>query len=95
MKFRRARGRNLLGRKVNPVFKTWLGTPGELRRLRKPRLTLAPEDECCSDWISRNNNGRFLVMGKRQGQELVANFLLPWTKSKVFAVRVIIMTLQY
>ena len=37
MKFRRVKKRTLVGNKVNTVFKTWRGTPSELRKLRKPK----------------------------------------------------------
>ena len=51
MKFRQARKRSLWGRKVNTVYKTWRGTPSELRKLRKPKLRLDSSDSCCSEWI--------------------------------------------
>ena len=51
MKFRQARKRSLWGRKVNTVYKTWRGTPSELKKLRKPKLRLESSDNCCSEWI--------------------------------------------
>ena len=86
MKFRRVKRASLSGRKVNTVFKTWRGTPQELKKLRKPKLTLASDDACCSDWLkSRPRDTRYMVMGKRGGGngdgEMTATFILPWTKS--------------
>jgi hypothetical protein len=51
MKFRQARKRSLWGRKVNTVYKTWRGTPSELKKLRKPKLRLEQSENCCSEWI--------------------------------------------
>ena len=53
MKFRQARKRSLWGRKVNTVYKTWRGTPSELKKLRKPKLRLESSDDCCSEWIGK------------------------------------------
>ena len=36
MKFKEMKRRTAVGRKVNAVYKTWRGTAGELRKLRKP-----------------------------------------------------------
>ena len=51
MKFRQVRKRSLWGRKVNTVYKTWVGTSSELKKLRKPKLRLQSSDDCCSGWI--------------------------------------------
>ena len=40
MKFKRIRRLSLKGNKVNTVYKTWRGTPLELRKLRRPQLSL-------------------------------------------------------
>ena len=89
MKFRRVRPRRLHGRNVNTVFKTWMGTTEELKKLRKPRLTLQDADGCCSQWISdQPKQQRYLVMGKKgENNDLTATFLLPWSKSKVCVSR--------
>ena len=56
MKFKEMKKRTAIGRKVNAVYKTWRGTPGELRKLRKPRLRLSADDDCCSGWLSSQPN---------------------------------------
>lgn len=84
VKFKAVKKRSLKGRKVNTVYKTWRGTPSELRQLRKPRLQLDAGDECCSDWIKdHSKKQRFLVMGKKQDNNLVPTFILPWSRDKV------------
>lgn len=66
------------------MYKTWRGTPLELRKLRKPTLNLDLASECCSEWLhDQPKKQRYLVMGKKQGDDLIATFILPWTKSKV------------
>ena len=85
MKFRRVRKDTLYGRKVNTVYKTWKGTPQEMRKLRKPKLLLEPQDECCSGYVQDQpkQQQRYLVMGKKQGDNLVTTFILPWSRNKV------------
>ena len=84
MKFKRIRRQSLKGNKVNTVFKTWRGTPLELRKLRRPQLSLERESECCSDWLrDQPKKQRYLVMGVKRGEDLVPTFILPWIKSKV------------
>ena len=53
MKMRKSSAaRGVVGRKVNSVFKTWRGTPAEMRRLRKPKMKWPdPEAGCCADWL--------------------------------------------
>ena len=82
MKFKEMKRRTAVGRKVNAVYKTWRGTAGELRKLRKPRLRVRDADECCSGWLdSQPNRQRYLVMGKKEGNRLVPTFIHPWKKS--------------
>jgi len=87
MKFKEMRRRTAVGRKVNAVYKTWRGTPQELRKLRKPRLRLRESDDCCSGWLSSQpGRQRYLVMGKRErgtngSNRLVPTFIHPWKKS--------------
>ena len=84
MKFKRVKRKTLIGRNVNTVFKTWRGTPSELRQLRKPKLKLETSDGCCSNWLkARPKKERYLVMGKKNENGLVATFLLPWARNKV------------
>ncbi len=86
MKIKRVKpGGQLQGRKVSSVFKTWRGTPEEMRRLRKPRMRLESGAECCADWVREQpKQQRYLVMGKKTGSGgLVANFVLPWSRSRV------------
>ena len=84
MKFKRIRRRSLKGTKVNTVFKTWRGTPLEMRKLRRPHLSLDEESECCSDWLrDQPAKQRYLVMGYRKGEQLIPTLILPWVKSKV------------
>jgi len=84
MKFKRIRRQSLKGNKVNTVFKTWRGTPLELRKLRRPQLSLERDSECCSDWLrDQPKKQRYLVMGVKDGDDLVPTFILPWVKSKV------------
>ena len=91
MKFKRIRRLSLKGNKVNTVFKTWRGTPLELRKLRRPHLSLDDASECCSDWLQdQPNKQRYLVMGLKKGDELVPTFILPWVKSKVIHYIVIL-----
>lgn len=86
MKFKQAKKRRLNGRKVNTVYKTWRGTPTELRKLRKPKLRLEAADECCSDWIvKQSKKQRFLVMGRNVNNSLVPTFIVPWSRDKVAA----------
>ena len=95
MKFRRAKKRVLYGRKVKTVFKTWRGTPDELRRLRKPKLKLRTSDECCSEWLqSRPGDEKYMVMGRREGRDLVATFILPWTRDEV-SLKITILETKY
>jgi len=88
MKFRQARKRSLWGRKVNTVYKTWRGTPSELKKLRKPKLRLESSDDCCSEWIeTQSKKQRYLVMGKKISTsngnvKLVPSFIHPWNRSK-------------
>jgi len=87
MKFKEMKRRTAVGRKVNAVYKTWRGTPQELRKLRKPRLRLRESDDCCSGWLSSQpGRQRYLVMGKRErgtngSNRLVPTFIHPWKKS--------------
>ena len=84
MKFRRIKQRVLSGRKVNSVFKAFPGTEEEMKKLRKPKLKLSDGDECCSERLrDLPKDKRFMVMGKKRGNDLVATFILPWTKSSV------------
>ena len=89
MKFRGTRRRSLYGRKVNTVYKTWRGTPSELRKLRKPKLRLEIDEECCSNWIrNQPRKQRFLVMGKNKDNALVPTFILPWSRNKVSIITI-------
>ena len=82
MKFKDTKRRLAVGRKVNAVYKTWRGTPNELRKLRKPRLRLREADQCCTGWLSSQpNRQRYLVMGKKEGNRLIPTFIHPWKKS--------------
>ncbi len=88
MKLRRvnAKRTRLLGRSVDSVFKTWRGTPAELRQLRKPKLQLLAQDACCAESLAAHDNSRqrYLVMGKKNDDgSLVAKFIMPWSKSEV------------
>ena len=84
MKFKRIRRLSLKGNKVNTVFKTWRGTPIELRKLRRPHLSLDDASECCSGWLrGQPKKQRYLVMGLKKGDDLVPTFIIPWVKSKV------------
>ncbi|XP_040568733.1 secreted frizzled-related protein 5 [Lepeophtheirus salmonis] len=84
IKFKKVKHRLLTGRKVKNVYKTWRGTPGELRKLRKPKLKLRPEDSCCSVWVkARRKRQNYLLMGSKVGEELVPSLILPWTKDRV------------
>lgn len=91
MKMKRVKSQSLVGRKVNTVFKTWRGTPSELRKLRKPTLRLDGGAECCTDWVKEQpKQQRYLVMGKKKEvsgdddkEGLVATFILPWSRSRV------------
>ncbi|QQP39127.1 Secreted frizzledrelated protein 01-05-2020, partial [Caligus rogercresseyi] len=68
---------------VKNVYKTWRGTPKELKKLRKPRLTLRPEDACCSGWIKdRRKRQSYLLMGSKDGDDLVPSLIIPWTKDR-------------
>ena len=88
MKFKAFKRRSLVGRKVNTVYKTWRGTPSEMRKLRKPKLQLTNSDECCSQWIrDQPKKTRFLVMGKNQNNSLVPTFIVPWSRDKVSDMR--------
>lgn len=83
VKFKLIKKRSLHGRRVNTVYKTWRGTPADLRKLRKPQLELDPSDECCSQWIkSHSKKTRFLVMGKNLDNSLVPTFIVPWSRDK-------------
>ena len=84
MKFRDVRRRNIYGKKVNTVFKTWRGTPSELRRLRRPSLKLEADEECCGRWArGQPRRQKYLVMGKNKDGSLVPTLILPWTRDKV------------
>jgi len=79
-------GQQLIGRKVNSVFKAWRGTPNELRALRRPRLALPRGADCCAAALTATREAkkrRYLVMGRRESDgRLTATFILPWTKDK-------------
>ena len=85
MKFKSVKRRSLRGRKVrsNSVYKTWKNG-GDFRKLRKPRLQLETDHQCCSKWIqSHSKKQRFLVMGKNLGNSLVPTYIVPWSRDKV------------
>jgi len=85
MKFKSVKRRSLRGRKVrsNSVYKTWTSKSGDFRKLRKPRLQLESDHQCCSKWIqSHSRKQRFLVMGKNSGNSLVPTYIVPWSRDK-------------
>ena len=84
------RGLTLHSREVKSVFKTWLGTPAELRKLRKPKLSLPDSESCCLEWLKReggrSRSARYLVMGKKgEDGEMETTYIVPWTKNKVMS----------
>jgi len=82
MKFKSVKRRSLRGRKVNTVYKTWKRN-GDFRKLRKPRLQLEADHQCCSKWIqTHSRRQRFLVMGKNLDNRLVPTFIVPWSRDK-------------
>jgi hypothetical protein len=86
MKFKSVKRRSLRGRKVNTVYKTWKRN-GDFRKLRKPRLQLEADHQCCSKWIqTHSRRQRFLVMGKNLDNRLVPTFIVPWSRDKVRAI---------
>ena len=86
MKFKSVKRRSLRGRKVKStgVFKTWPSKEGDFRKLRKPRLQLEADHQCCSGWIrDLPKKQKFLVMGKKVDNSLVPTFIVPWSRDKV------------
>jgi len=84
MKFKSVKKRSLRGRKVrsNSVYKTWK-TGGDFRKLRKPRLQLESDHQCCSQWLqTHSKKQKFLVMGKNSGNSLVPTYIVPWSRDK-------------
>jgi len=85
MKFKSVKRRSLRGRKVKStgVFKTWPSKEGDFRKLRKPRLQLEADHQCCSGWIrDLPKKQKFLVMGKKVDNSLVPTFIVPWSRDK-------------
>lgn len=82
MKTKRMKPNIVLGKRVKHVYKTWRGTPEEMKLLRKPVLKLPSADGCCQKKIEKNKT--YLVMGNYRNDSLVVSYIHRWSKSKTF-----------
>ncbi|XP_059078724.1 secreted frizzled-related protein 2-like [Tigriopus californicus] len=82
MKTKRMKRNLVLGKRVKHVYKTWRGTPEEMKLLRKPVLKLPSSDDCCQKKIDKNKI--YLVMGNYRNNSLVVSYIHRWSKSKTF-----------